>query len=218
MPNHASDSRPIERYFASYSGDHRHSVNQRIHVVAVPLILWSVVGLLWCVPVAGNWLRSGVWAALAMFAAWAFYNRLSRALGLGMLAVFFFFGCLCRLLETHLGLHGLLALAGGVFVVAWVAQFIGHTYEGRKPSFLTDLTYLLIGPAWVLAKVYRQLRMKAARRIAKVAAGRLQIEHQVIAHAQHCGMAEATQAAAGMGHTQCPGKQHRWHPVQARRR
>ena len=42
-------------------------------------------------------------------------------------------------------------------MVAWIAQFIGHTFEGRKPSFLTDLTYLLIGPAWVMAKFYRKL-------------------------------------------------------------
>lgn len=47
-----------------------------------------------------------------------------------------------------------------VFVVAWIAQFIGHKFEGRKPSFLTDLVYLLIGPAWVLAKLYRKLGWK----------------------------------------------------------
>ena len=44
-----------------------------------------------------------------------------------------------------------------VFVIAWIAQFIGHKHEGRKPSFLTDLTYLLIGPAWVVAKVLRKM-------------------------------------------------------------
>ena len=42
-------------------------------------------------------------------------------------------------------------------LLAWIAQFVGHRIEGRKPSFLTDLTYLLIGPAWVLAKLYRKL-------------------------------------------------------------
>jgi uncharacterized membrane protein YGL010W len=53
----------------------------------------------------------------------------------------------------------LLYLAIGVFVVAWIGQFIGHSklFEGRKPSFLTDLQYLLVGPAWVLAKLYRKL-------------------------------------------------------------
>ena len=151
------NERRIDRWFAHYSGDHRNGTNQRIHVVAVPAILWSVVALLWCIPVAGTWMKSGIWAALAMFFAWMFYYRLSRTLGLGMLAVFFFCGCLCRLLEMRIGLQNLLWLAIGVFVVAWIAQFIGHKFEGRKPSFLTDLVYLLIGPAWVLAKLYRRM-------------------------------------------------------------
>jgi uncharacterized membrane protein YGL010W len=152
-----TDARPIERYFSSYSGDHLNTTNQSIHVIAVPAILWSVVALLWCIPVGGTWFRSGLWAALAMFAAWMFYNRLSHRLGLGMLAGFFFSGCLCRLLETELGIGGLLSTAVGVFVIAWIAQFYGHHLEGRRPSFLTDLVYLLIGPIWVLAKLYRKL-------------------------------------------------------------
>ena len=51
-------------------------------------------------------------------------------------------------------------LAASVFVVAWIAQFIGHKIEGRKPSFFTDLVYLLIGPAWVLSKLYRRLGLR----------------------------------------------------------
>jgi uncharacterized membrane protein YGL010W len=129
--NAETPTRPIDRWFASYSGDHRNAANQRIHVFAVPAILWSVVALLWCVPVPGGLFRQGLWAALAMFLAWMFYYRASRRLGLGMLAVF--------------------------AAMAWGTQFVGHRIEGRKPSFLTDLTYLLIGPAWVLAKLYRKL-------------------------------------------------------------
>jgi len=156
----ASAVRPIDRYFASYSGDHQHPANQRIHLVAVPAILWSVVALAWCIPVYGTLLRTGIWAALGMFGAWMFYNRLSRRLGLGMLAVFFFCGCVCRLLEARIGLALLLWTAVAVFVLAWIAQFIGHKLEGRKPSFLTDLVYLLIGPAWVMAKLYRAMGWK----------------------------------------------------------
>jgi uncharacterized membrane protein YGL010W len=160
MNSAASPMRPIDRYFASYSGDHQNATNQRIHVVAVPAILWSVVALIWCIPVFGTWMKTGVWAALTMFVAWMFYYRLSRTLGLGMLAVFFFCGCLCRLIESRFGLSALLWSAVTVFVVAWIAQFIGHKIEGRKPSFLTDLVYLLIGPAWVLSKLYRHLGWK----------------------------------------------------------
>ena len=149
--------RRIDRWFAHYSGDHRDATNQRIHVFAVPLILWSVVALLWCIPVVGTWFRQGLWAALAMFFAWSFYFRASRNLGYGMLAVFVAMAWLTRWLHLALGTTQLLVLAIAVFVLAWIAQFIGHRIEGRKPSFLTDLTYLLIGPAWVLAKLYRKL-------------------------------------------------------------
>ena len=153
----AAHDRPIDRWFANYSGDHRNARNQLIHVVCVPAILWSVIALLWCIPSPGTWFRAGLWAGLAMFAAWAFYYRASRKLGLGMLVVFVLLGWLTRWLHDSLGTTNLLYLAVGVFVVAWIGQFVGHRIEGRKPSFFTDLTYLLIGPAWVLAKLYRKL-------------------------------------------------------------
>ncbi|KRG69587.1 DUF962 domain-containing protein [Pseudoxanthomonas dokdonensis] len=152
--------RDVDRWFASYSSDHRNDTNQWIHVFAVPAILWSVIALLWCIPVFGTWLQSGIWAALAMFASWMFYYRMSRPLGLGMLAIFITLSWLTRWLYAQLGVAGLLQAAIGVFVVAWIAQFVGHKIEGRKPSFLTDITYLLIGPAWVLAKLYRRLGWK----------------------------------------------------------
>ena len=75
----------------------------------------------------------------------------------GMVAVFVLMGLLTRWLFDTFGVQALLSLAVGVFVLAWIGQFLGHKIEGRKPSFLTDLTYLLIGPAWVLAKLYRRL-------------------------------------------------------------
>ena len=153
--------RPIDRWFANYSADHRNLGNQAIHVVAVPLILWSVIALLWCVPVPGSLFRPGMWAALAMFLGWMFYYRASRSIGFGMLAVFVALAWLTRWLHDSLGTSGLVRVALAVFVVAWIAQFIGHSklLEGKRPSFFTDLRYLLIGPAWVLSKLYRKLGM-----------------------------------------------------------
>lgn len=150
-------TRPIDRWFDSYSGDHRNHANQLIHVFCVPAIAWSVIALLWCIPTPGTLFRTGIWAGLAMFAAALFYYRASRPLGLGMIVSFVLMGLLTHWLYVTVGATNLLWLAVGVFVVAWIGQFMGHKIEGRKPSFLTDLTYLLIGPAWVLAKLYRKL-------------------------------------------------------------
>jgi len=54
----------------------------------------------------------------------------------------------------------LLATCLVIFVLAWIGQFIGHKVEGKKPSFLKDVVFLLIGPAWLLSKVYRKIGLK----------------------------------------------------------
>lgn len=161
-PDHtplADEPRPVERWFASYSNDHRNATNQTIHVVCVPLILWSVIALLWLIPVPPALGREGAWAGMAMAMAAIYYYRLSRPLGLVMAIKLVALGFITHGLYVALGATQLLWLAIAVFVVAWIGQFIGHRYEGKKPSFFTDLVYLLIGPAWVMGKLMRRLRL-----------------------------------------------------------
>jgi uncharacterized membrane protein YGL010W len=156
--NQKLDSRrPVDRWLGGYAEDHRHPVNIRIHWICVPLILWTVIALVWLVPVPAAVGRAGLWAVLAMVAALGFYFRLSRPLGLAMLVVFVLFGLLSEALYRALGVGPLAGLAGLVFGLAWIAQFVGHRIEGRRPSFLTDLAYLLIGPAWLVAKILRRM-------------------------------------------------------------
>jgi uncharacterized membrane protein YGL010W len=44
--------------------------------------------------------------------------------------------------------------------VAWIGQFIGHAYEGKRPSFFKDVKFLMIGPLWLVAALYRRLGLK----------------------------------------------------------
>jgi len=147
----------LSTWFDNYSADHRNATNQLIHVWCVPAILWSVVAMLWTIPVPPTFGRPGLWAGLAIAAASIFYWQLSRRLEVGMLVVFVASGLLAEFLRLRFGAQALLWIAVAVFVIAWIGQFVGHKIEGRKPSFLTDLSYLLIGPLWVLAKLYRKL-------------------------------------------------------------
>ena len=78
--------------------------NQLIHVICVPAILWSVIALLWCIPAPGTLVpRRASGPALAMLASVLFYYRASRALGLGMLAVYVLMGLLTRWLHDSYG-------------------------------------------------------------------------------------------------------------------
>jgi uncharacterized membrane protein YGL010W len=153
----ADPRREVDRWLGNYSEDHRNSTNILIHWICVPLILWTAIALLWVVPVPAMLGRAGLWAGIAMVFALSFYLRLSRPLGFGMLAAFVVVGLITEALYRALGATNLAWLALGVFVVAWIAQFVGHHIEGRRPAFFTDLVYLLIGPAWIVAKIMRRL-------------------------------------------------------------
>jgi uncharacterized membrane protein YGL010W len=148
--------RSVHDWFGSYSADHQNPTNRAIHWICVPTILWCVVAALWVVPVPPAIGRAGLWAAAAMFLAFLFYARLSRPISYAMALIFIACGLLSELLYRTLGPTHLLWLAVALFVLAWIGQFVGHIIEGRRPSFLTDLAYLLIGPAWLAGKVLRR--------------------------------------------------------------
>jgi uncharacterized membrane protein YGL010W len=40
-----------------------------------------------------------------------------------------------------------------MFVVGWVLQFAGHAIEGKKPEFLRDWRFLVVGLRWWFAKM-----------------------------------------------------------------
>ena len=152
--------RTMQDWIDSYSADHRNPTNQMFHWFCVPPIVWSVIALLWATPVPFTALRPGSWAVLVMVLAFYWYWKRSHRLAVGLLIAFAVLGLLTNFLYWRLGAQTLAWWAVGVFVVAWIGQFIGHKYEGRKPSFLTDLSYLLVGPAWLMSKLYRKLGFK----------------------------------------------------------
>ncbi|KRA31712.1 hypothetical protein ASD68_13780 [Rhodanobacter sp. Root627] len=152
--------RTMQDWLDSYSRDHQNPTNQVFHWLCVPPIVWSVIALLWTVPVPASFARPGAWSVLVMVLAFYWYWKRSHRLALGLLLVFAVLGLFTNLLYYRLGAMMLCYVAIAVFVVAWIGQFIGHQYEGRRPSFLTDLSYLLIGPAWLMAKLLRKLGFK----------------------------------------------------------
>ncbi len=149
--------RSVNDWFGSYSADHQNPVNRQIHWICVPAILWAVIAFLWLIPVPASIGRPGLWCGLVMVGALAFYWRLSRPLGAAMFAAFVLLALLTEFLFRRLGSNDLFWVAVAVFAVAWVGQFIGHLIEGRRPSFFTDLQYLLIGPAWLMGKLMRRV-------------------------------------------------------------
>ena len=140
----ADTRRPVDRLFERYGEFHRHPANKGIHWICVPLIVWSVLGAVWSL--------SPIAAYVAIGASLAFYFWLSVPLAVGMLVVL-----LAMLYPINLLGSQALVVSIGVFIAAWIGQFIGHAIEGRKPAFFEDVKSLFVGPAWLLGFVYRRL-------------------------------------------------------------
>lgn len=149
--------RRIEELLSNYSNDHQNARNQSVHLICVPLIVWTVTAFLWCIPVPTSFLKPGFWFAFVLFFTWMYYWRLSKSLALGAAIGFTIFGFINVLIIEYFGINGLFRTAIVVFVIAWIGQFIGHKWEGKRPSFFTDLVYLLIGPLWTLSKLYKRV-------------------------------------------------------------
>jgi uncharacterized membrane protein YGL010W len=44
-------------------------------------------------------------------------------------------------------------LAAAMFGVGWTFQFVGHAFEGKKPSFVEDKRQLVVGLLWWTKKM-----------------------------------------------------------------
>lgn len=139
--------RRVDQLLAHYGQSHLHPVNELIHFFAIPLIMLSLLGLLFALDPAA--------AYLFVAASMVYYARLSLVFLLAMLGV----SALMLGLVHAMG-DARLMLSIGIFAVAWVFQFIGHTLEGKRPSFLEDIQYLWVGPLFVLSKLFKQLGIR----------------------------------------------------------
>ena len=146
---------------AEYSADHQNPFNRQMHSICVPLIAIALIGLLWSVPVpdtlaaAAPWLNLGT---LALAGLCVYYLVLAPRLGIGMVLIALAVVPLVEAMDRLAAPLWLTALL--VFTLGWVGQFIGHYVEGRRPSFFRDLRFLLVGPLWVLAKLYAALGIR----------------------------------------------------------
>lgn len=147
----------LREWFDEYSVSHQNMTNKKIHYVCVPLIFFSVVGMIMSIPsklliplekihpILGNW------AFIAVILVSLFYFKLSFSMGIKM----FVFTFICLVVNYWLALLvPVFWFSLSVFVIGWIGQFYGHKIEGKKPSFLKDLQFLLIGPAWVIHSVF----------------------------------------------------------------
>lgn len=145
----------LDQWMSEYGESHQNPTNKLIHKIMVPSIMFSLLGLIWLIPVP-QFLK-GIpyvnWATLFGACCLVFYVMLSLKMFVGMIVMILPMFFLINYLAINYS-DSMMVLMIAIFSIAWVFQFVGHKIEGKKPSFFQDLSFLLIGPLWVLKSFY----------------------------------------------------------------
>jgi uncharacterized membrane protein YGL010W len=147
----------IHHWLSEYGESHQNETNKTIHWICVPAIFFSIVGLLYSIKlpfhIDGHQLNI---AFIVLLLAVVYYFSLSKSLAVGMFLFALVCLWICHVIE-QVGFMKLWLFSVIVFAAAWIGQFYGHKVEGKKPSFLKDLQFLLIGPAWLMSFIYKKM-------------------------------------------------------------
>lgn len=155
----------MQDWFDKYGESHQNPVNKAVHWICVPIIFISIIGILSGLRIPIGFLEHSAiepylhgGTVLVLFGL-VFYMRISLPMAFGMLLVSIVSLYFVALVNVNTPNQGAWVYYIA-FVLAWVGQFVGHKVEGAKPSFLDDLKFLMIGPAWLMGFIYRKLGIR----------------------------------------------------------
>ena len=137
----------LTQWLSEYGENHRHPINQKISKVSIPGTFLSLVGLIWSIPSLSfsgltlNW----VWVAAIPLAI--FYFKLSLSVSLMMLG--FFLACVSLVWSLDILELPVLLVSILVLILSGIIQFVGYEIEGKRPSLIEYIGFILVGPIWV---------------------------------------------------------------------
>ena len=148
----------INQWLDEYAVSHQNPTNKMVHFVCVPVIFFTVVGLLYSIRLPFEFAPGYpvTVAHIVTVLVAIYYFILSVPLAIGMVLYSALCLVLCGLIQKASN-GNLVWVSIGLFVAAWIAQFWGHNVEGKKPSFIKDVQFLMIGPAWIMSFIYKKI-------------------------------------------------------------
>ena len=117
------------------------------------LFLAAILPLsLWPITVLGFQTSAATIAVIPVLIYWL---MLDVALGLGIVVAAAVLLSVGAAIATHATTVGLWSLTAFLIVVGVASQIIGHRFfEGRQPALVDNPTHLLLGPMFVMAKLF----------------------------------------------------------------
>ncbi|MEH2533239.1 putative membrane protein YGL010W [Bradyrhizobium sp. AZCC 1588] len=144
----------FRRQLADYVEYHRDPWNCAMHVFGIVfLFLAAILPLsLWSITVFGFQTSA---ATIAVIPVLVYWFLLDFALGAGILGAAVVLLSAAAVIVSHATIAGMWSLAAILIVVGVASQIIGHrVFERRQPALVDNPTHLLLGPMFVMAKLF----------------------------------------------------------------
>ncbi|MBP7274144.1 MAG: DUF962 domain-containing protein, partial [Saprospiraceae bacterium] len=116
----------LDLLLSQYGESHENAINKLIHWFCVPLIFISLYGMLRLVVFNSDYPQILNLGTVILIAALIYYIRLSVPMFFGFVVWSGFVWWLNETLLNNLGSTNFIKLIIGIFVSAWIVQFIGH--------------------------------------------------------------------------------------------
>jgi uncharacterized membrane protein YGL010W len=144
----------LQRQLADYVEYHRDPWNCAMHIVGILLLfLGATLPLsMWPVSLLGVQTTIAVLLALPVLIYWLV---LDFALGLAIAGVAILLLSTATAIINHASITGVWITTAVLIVAGVASQIVGHrVFEQRQPALVDNPTHLLLGPIFVMAKLF----------------------------------------------------------------
>src|SRR6185437_5327523 len=107
----------ITEWLSEYGESHQNPTNKKVHFICVPLIFFSIIGLLYCVKLIRVFGIEITLAHLMAIAVTIYYFSLSAPIAIGMIFYSAFCLTLCYIIEQSVGHLFMSSIL--IFILAW---------------------------------------------------------------------------------------------------
>lgn len=144
----------FRRQLADYVEYHRDPWNCTLHVFGIVFLFLAAILPLtsWSIPVFGVQVTI---AALAVLPVLAYWLVLDAALGIAIAGAACLLLWVAGMIVDHASVVVLWITTAALIVLGVASQIVGHrVFEGRQPALVDNPSHLLLGPMFVMAKLF----------------------------------------------------------------
>ena len=144
----------FQRQLADYVEYHRDRWNCAMHVFGIILLFLAAVLPLstWSVPVFGGATSAATIAVVPVLIYWLL---LDVALGTAIVGAAVILLSAAAMIVAHVSAAGMWSITALLLVIGVTFQVVGHrVFERRQPALVDNPSHLLLGPMFVMAKLF----------------------------------------------------------------